>query len=232
MAGFLESASAAPFVTTRMYPPELSVALEALYDAFSRDRLRLSFYCSHCVSDDEVAEFKATPLRQRDWSQVEPLIWSAMFTFGDERDARHCLPRMVELSCRNASNRELVLRLLRRLPISPPERALVNACFAEDLMNQLRADELLEVLEPIAAYGLQPRAEELLRAAQVAPRWYARLACEFGQRHGVLTAQESVLVDWVLATAKVELLERAFFLATEPDDQQLFSSAVQVLEWF
>lgn len=207
--------------------------LPALYDAFSRDRLRLSFYCPHCVSEAEVAEFKATPLRERSWAQLEVLVCSAMNTFGDAQDARHCLPRMVELSLRSAFKRDCVLQLAHRLPLSPPERSLLHALFAEAVLEQLRADELLDdVLALVTAHGLQPRVAALLEAAAVAPRWYAQLICEFGQLQDRLTAQEAVLADWVLTHPKLDPLERAFFAATTAQTQQLFSSAVQVLEWF
>lgn len=207
--------------------------LPAVYDAFSRDRLRLSFYCPHCVSDAEVAEFKATPLRERSWAQLEVLVCSALNTFGDAQDARHCLPRMVELSLRSAFKRDCVLQLAHRLPLSPPERALLNALFAEGVLAQLRADEPLDdVLALVTSYGLQQRVAALLEASPLAPRWYAQLICEFAQRQDRLSAQEAVLVDWVFTHPKLAALERAFFAATNAQNQQLFSSAVQVLEWF
>ena len=56
-----------------MSSPEVLHALDAVYDAFRRDRLRLRFFCPHCVTEAEVAEFKAVPLRERSWAQLEPL---------------------------------------------------------------------------------------------------------------------------------------------------------------
>jgi len=47
-----------------------------------------------------------------------------------------------------------------------------------------------------------------------------------------VSSAEAVLVDWALTTPRLDLLERAFFEATDPWDQERFSTAVLGLEWF
>jgi hypothetical protein len=210
--------------------------LEPVYRAFARYPFRLTSFCEHCLSWDEAVALRAIPLRQRGPDDV--VLYSLLNTIGDERDFKHLLPRLLELFPFASFERSLVIDRLARVPLEPDEAAVVRRFFQDEVKAAFLTDADGEWLEAIARHELQPWLESLLGQASVAPRWYARLINEVGTRHASsaktfpFTEREQVVVDWLLTGARFDLLERAFFEATHPDDLELFSLAHQTLEFW
>ncbi len=78
----------------------LETAIEQLYDVFNayplanglRDRS-----CECCVTDKEISELTSGPLRELSIKVMGQFTRSAVTTFGDEKDFKHFLPRILEL---------------------------------------------------------------------------------------------------------------------------------------
>jgi hypothetical protein len=210
---------------------ELSQATENLYVVFAHYPLRLAHVCPCCGYEEQVEQLKSTPLRELTHDQLFPLVHFFEGTFGDLRDLKHCLPRIAEL--RAAFDLEQVLARAHSLSWPWAEWQAIDGFRVEQIVARLLRDEV-DVLADVAnfAHVLTPRLARFLDASDLAPRWYAQLICELGQRHDRFSDHEAVLVDWLLQDRRVEALERAFFVESHGHAQQLFSSAVQVLEWF
>jgi hypothetical protein len=209
-------------------------ALDSIYALMARHPLRLKGWCACCVDRADVDALLETPLRELEWPLLKVMVWKGMSTMGDAFDYLHCLPRMLELTEVGDSDRWLVDEKFLRARPSLAEREAVAAFYREEFFELLVRDVFDDrVLAPLAQYQLVERAASILERAVTAPRWYARLVCELGQQQWKpASSAEAVLVDWALTTPRLDLLERAFFEATDPWEQEHFSTAVLVLEWF
>jgi hypothetical protein len=150
---------------------------------------------------------------------------------------RYFLPRLMELYANDAWGRFDVAALQRRLArcvLPADERAALEAFREEDLFS--RVVELRPMRDGLLlTIGDSPflsRLDRLLDASSAAPRWYAQSWCELGQREGRWSHHEAVVGDWLLSHDAAPKLERGFFAAPSPVDQQRFSTALQVCEWF
>ncbi|MFT3713230.1 MAG: hypothetical protein QM817_36710 [Archangium sp.] len=210
--------------------------LEALYALFARYPLRVSAYCDHCWSFDEVLSLKQSGLHDRRF--LDGVLSSLLSTLGDANDVKHLIPRLLEAyDAHCVFQRELIARLLRQVGLTAKEELGLKAFFTEEAMYRFLSPEPAPVLEPAALYWLQPRLEAELARAVNSPRWYAQLIIEIGSRHAqrpgiAFDAYEQPLVDWVFASARPELLERSFFGSPQLEDQRFFSLALQTLEFW
>jgi hypothetical protein len=77
----------------------LQSAIEGLYETFSAYPLRnYTDPCTHCHQNpDEEKRLHAKPLRQFTHSDLARYASDALYTWGDENDFRHFLPRLFEL---------------------------------------------------------------------------------------------------------------------------------------
>lgn len=202
--------------------------LAQLYALSARRRLRLTHWCPCCTTPEEMAALKAAPVRELPWTVLKPLL---SCTVGDDDDFLVCLPRLLELTPLDSFDRQRLLRRLERARATPEEDRTVRAWLREELLEALDVAPPGELLSAIVTLDLS--AQVLARLdVPLAPVWYAQLAWEIGcRRCGGLTEQESVFIDAILSEPRLESLERAFFAAVDPEEQRLFSSAVQVLEW-
>lgn len=211
--------------------------LDRAYDVFARYRSHRITGCACCTSPDFLAELNAHP-RALSPDSAYGFGISVMSTIGDETSFKRLLPRLLELDAESPPFMwkgrlgELLLRArFKRWPTD--EYEAVAACLEEaafdDVLNAERFDdELFDRLSP----ALLRRLAVVLDEAAIAPRWYALLVCALGAKVESRDPFVSVAVDWVLARADADRLERAFFESKAEWDQQVFSSALQVLEWF
>lgn len=210
--------------------------VDELYAAFAGIPLRLSSHCECCTTDADVAALKARPLRELTAEDV-PLI-SLLNTIGTAEDFLHLAPRLFELWPEGSFERGLVEEKCRQAGATAEQRRAIDVFLVEEVKARLSSGGAGPVLTPAARFRLQPWLEAQLATAAAAPRWYAQLVTEVGERHGTSAAQlpftpdEQVLVDWVLSTPRPELLERAFFAAQGADDQRLFSLALDTLAFW
>lgn len=211
--------------------------LDRAYDVFSRYRSHRITGCACCTSETFLAELNGAPQALSPVSAAGFGI-SVMATIGDETSFKRLLPRLLELDAESppfvwkGRLDELLSRAqFERWPT--PEYEAVAACLEEaafdEVLNAERFDDrLFDRLTP----SLLVRFGVVLDEAAVTPRWYALLICELGTKLESHDPFVSVAVDWVLARADTHHLERAFFESRSDWDQQVFSSALQVLEWF
>jgi hypothetical protein len=76
----------------------LSSAIERLYEAFSTYKLGAHVSgCSHCVSEADETIIHSAPLRKLGPSELSRYAFKAMTTWGSVDDFRHFLPRLFEL---------------------------------------------------------------------------------------------------------------------------------------
>lgn len=71
-------------------------AEEALYAAFVRYQGSHVVGCPHCVSFEDGAALRRTPLRQLG-SELDRYLFKAMTTWGTKDDFKHFVPRLIEL---------------------------------------------------------------------------------------------------------------------------------------
>lgn len=211
--------------------------LDRAYDVFARYRSHRITGCECCASPEFLAELNGQP-RALSPDSASGFGISVMSTIGNETSFKRLLPRLLELDAEappfgwTGRLDELLLRArFKRWPTD--EYEVVAACLEEaafdDVLNAERFDDqLFDRLTP----ALLKRFAVVLDGAAVAPRWYALLICELGTKLESREPFVSVAVDWVLARADADQLERAFFESKSEWDQQVFSSALQVLEWF
>jgi hypothetical protein len=77
-------------------------AIEDLYRVFAGCRLDPHVEgCPHCVSDRDHARIHSRPLRSLSGDDLGRYAFKAMTTWGNERDFRHFLPRILELLVSN-----------------------------------------------------------------------------------------------------------------------------------
>ncbi|MBL8917958.1 MAG: hypothetical protein JNJ54_03785 [Myxococcaceae bacterium] len=211
--------------------------LDRAYDVFARYRSHRIKGCECCASPEFLAELNGPP-RELSPSSASGFGISVMATVGNEISFKRLLPRLLELDAESPPFMwkgrldELLLRArFKRWPTD--EYEVVAACLEEaafdDVLNaECFDDQLFDRLTE----ALLERFGVMLDGAAVAPRWYALLICELGTKLESREPLVSVAVDWVLARADTNRLERAFFESNSAWDQQIFSSALQVLEWF
>ena len=72
--------------------------IEAVYAAFASDPLTETAGCACCVSPADQARLRRAPLRELEADDLERYAFKAMSTWGDARDYRHFLPRILELA--------------------------------------------------------------------------------------------------------------------------------------
>jgi hypothetical protein len=77
---------------------DLLEAIENLYDVFQSYPLRPHVEgCTHCVHPEDHMRLSAKPLRKLTSDDLGRYMFKAMTTWGDNRDFRHFLPRIMEL---------------------------------------------------------------------------------------------------------------------------------------
>lgn len=211
--------------------------LDRAYDVFARYRSHRITGCECCTSPEFLAELNGHP-RALSPDSAYGFGISVMSTIGDETSFKRLLPRLLELDAESPPFMwkgrldELLLRArFKRWPTD--EYEAVAVCLEEatfdDVLNAERFDdELFDRLTPT----LLGRLAVVLDESAIAPRWYALLVCALGAKVESRAPFVAVAVDWVLARADADRLERAFFESKTEWDQQVFSSALQVLEWF
>jgi len=75
----------------------LRECVDRLYDVFATYRMGGNMsHCDHCVTQDEVDRLTGVPLRKLSWDLVGHYSSKAMNTWGDSKDFKHFLPRILE----------------------------------------------------------------------------------------------------------------------------------------
>lgn len=210
--------------------------LDRAYDVFDRYRSHRITGCPCCTTDELLAMLNGPP-QAVDRHAAFSVGISVMATIGNETSFKRLLPRLLELDAESPWMWEDQLDgLLQRAKFTQwptDEYEAVAACLEEaafdDVLNAERFDD--ELFDRLSPALLQRLAVELDAQAN-APRWYALLICELGKKLESRDPFVSVAVDWVLARADTNRLELSFFESNSAWDQQIFSSALQVLEWF
>ncbi|AKF06222.1 hypothetical protein [Sandaracinus amylolyticus] len=83
-----------------MITPALRDAIEQLYRVFARyPRPRAVEGCPCCVTDADRARLHRAPLRDLRAEDLSRYAFKALSTWGDARDFRHFLPRILEIVC-------------------------------------------------------------------------------------------------------------------------------------
>jgi hypothetical protein len=78
--------------------PDLSAAVERLYDVFANYRLQSSTQpCPCCHTPDDERSLHSKPLRQLGASDLRTFAMDALLVWGNEDHYRHFLPRIFEL---------------------------------------------------------------------------------------------------------------------------------------
>ncbi|GHO84875.1 hypothetical protein [Dictyobacter formicarum] len=94
---------------------QLQQAIEQLYTIFALYKTSNKMAaCPHCVTQAEINDLTRVPLRLLTAEQLWRYTFKAMSTWGDERDFRHFLPRILELSAFNPGSYELELDMVCR----------------------------------------------------------------------------------------------------------------------
>jgi len=84
-------------MNTNLYN-DLQEAIEMLYSVFRTYPLRPHVEgCTHCVDPEDHVRLQSKPLRQLSTDDLSKYSWKALTTWGDDRDFRHFLPRILEL---------------------------------------------------------------------------------------------------------------------------------------
>lgn len=211
--------------------------LDRAYDVFARYRSHRISGCECCTTPEFLAELNGPP-QALSPSAADGFGISVMSTIGDETSFKRLLPRLLELDAESppflwkGRLDELLLRVrFKRWPAD--EYEVVAACLEEATFDDvLNAEHFDEQLFDRLTLRLLERLGLVLDHSSAAPRWYALLLCELGTKLESPDPFVSVAVDWVLARADAHRLERAFFESKSAWDEQVFSTALQVLEWF
>src|SRR5215813_5654250 len=78
--------------------PELTDAIEDLYRTFESYRRRASTEpCLHCHTTEQEHRLHSKPLRKLDAEDLKQYAFDALYTWGNEHDFKHFLPRLLEL---------------------------------------------------------------------------------------------------------------------------------------
>ena len=220
--------------------PPLSESIDALYDAFARNRQRRTVHaCPCCHSKAQQDALVSAPLRLLSVDALGCFPSCAMSLFGDVRDFKHFLPRILELSsCTDlfaGASLEKKLRQGEWRSWTPGERRAVESFVVASSLEELRrgATPAWPLIDRMTRLAGDPREtlERLFAETAAAPRWFARMLVALGSGQ-MTTVTEEVLKDWLLEWKKPEALERAFFAAESAEDQSLFSTALMMIEWF
>jgi hypothetical protein len=79
-------------------PPSLNIAIQGLYEAFSRYPLRqFTDPCLHCHTLEDEAQLHLLPLRQLGAAELRKFAEDALLVWGEVSDFKHFLPRVFEL---------------------------------------------------------------------------------------------------------------------------------------
>src|SRR5215216_5402481 len=78
---------------------EMQAAIEELYRVFARYQFRRDMpYCHGCHTEADVRKIGSKWLRDLTVDDLRDYALSALYTWGDDSDFRHFLPRMFEIS--------------------------------------------------------------------------------------------------------------------------------------
>jgi hypothetical protein len=198
---------------------ETTEALYAVFAAYPR-RARIEG-CPCCVSVANQLPLHHVPLRQLTADELGRFAWKAMTTWGDARDYRHFLPRILELSLADTAAPGLELWLIASkleyggfagwpAPECAAVVAWVREMWGERLETLARRGGLLELavaLEPVIAL------DELLAiwggcAASAAVHHLADALQEVS--HLRRTPARARIESWIFAPDRRVALEAAF----------------------
>lgn len=168
-------------------------AIADLYDAFAGYSMSDPIdYCDHCVSADEVAEIRRTPLRDLTSDHLWTISSNIVLTFGGLTDFKFFLPRLIESSRLGASYYiETIFTRFRNTEFDTwpdPER--------ESVANYVRRQFEENVVSPIEQLGGPMEMDALLCCA-----YYAGILPEILGRWTSDTREiaRRQLLEWVLS---------------------------------
>lgn len=76
----------------------IRAAIEELYRVFARYQFRRDMpYCHHCHTETDIRKVGSKRLRELTADDLRDYAFSAIYTWGDEYDFRHFLPRIFEI---------------------------------------------------------------------------------------------------------------------------------------
>lgn len=197
--------------------------------------------CDCCDDDDSFDRLTQPDRRELDADLLGSHV-SRIVSYGDRAQFRYFAPRLMELLVQDAFNRfdtgevehAFERSKWRRWPrdeTNALERLRAEDCFVRIIESRPLNAPMLQIIGDAGAPMLH-RLEAALQSSSLAPAWLARLWCEFGQREGRWQSREAMVGDWLLSLDAAPQLERAFFRAESTESQQLFSSALQCVEWY
>jgi hypothetical protein len=72
-------------------------------------------YCDHCFGPEEIERIRTTPLHELGDPEISQVASDAVYTLGNDRDFRHFLPRLIEVTVENSTSCEADW-IFKRLP--------------------------------------------------------------------------------------------------------------------
>lgn len=232
---------------------DLQNSIDDLYNVFS-DYLRPETIDTSPVKDFDEAwsAIGSKPLRTLSSDELCQYAFSALTTIGDEKDFKHFLPRLLELTISDLSycNDILALKLVYAKWRSWPENE--QSAIENFLMAWWKYVLSIELTEDIKSLATTPVEDTLFIIADVIEDLKVFLDYWNEQRSVDATLYIALFInnnfemmcrlknkmqmiqvrDWVFCPAKKERLEEVFFNTDDEDDLSLLSEAVQKFEWW
>jgi len=199
---------------SKLPPAAFDSALEALYATFSRyDGAHLEG-CPHCVSFEENAALRRTPLRKLGGEELYHYLFKAMTTWGTEEDFKHFIPRLLEVYASSNDAWLLCDKLAyarwRSWP-EPEQRAIESYLLARwraelaengpPLPGHALLETMLNLDLDIAPYDLRTKLEAWRSARS---RESIQLLARFVLEHGVELFWPSPSERWTFWQAEPE----------------------------
>jgi hypothetical protein len=215
----------------------VKIAVENLYTVFARYPLNTAMdACPHCVNEREQEQLTGLPLRALSVKDVRHYSFNAISTWGDVRDFKHFLPRLLDLLAFHNLNDSLLLAKFEYADWENWKKTEVEA--TEAYLRALWRFTLSDYPSPtITPYDFIFGAGRVLPDfAPYVDYWRNNLS-QASLRHLAILIQLDMhhvrripeLQSWLSEKATRDSLENAFF--SDPEFENEFSWAVEVLEY-
>ncbi|MER5622791.1 hypothetical protein ABT061_17300 [Streptosporangium sp. NPDC002544] len=226
---------------------DLDTALENLYRTFSRYPLpEDSSICDHCVSPESIQAARVAPLRALSASALKPYAANALSTWGDIRDFKHYLPRLLELLISEELDGfygDMFARVLggrwRSWPQDEQDTfvAAIDAWWRFTLHHYPRGIDVLEVLKIIVGeFGLDLRtylaAWEGSAGDEAAALHMAWLVWWFQYELDLDTDWHRSLESWITSPASARIIESALASAGSTEVMEKLRHGLREYEWW
>ena len=209
--------------------------IDALYRVFAPVPLDPGVgYCSHCVSQEQVATLHSYPLREIPAEAIHTLLAKGVSTWGDEAYFRHFLPRILELTVAGeldifSAETYLPSKLVISLAAGTPEEhaavgRFLTAWWADTLTHYPRPAHP-EALYRIITRAGWPGAPLLEMWPQAHPWQLAKFVANEAVDH-----PPDPIAGWLGSGVPAALLTTAGDATDDPELLDLISRALELLE--